>query len=99
MEGRRADGQERPILFTQKHSHSTHYLCAMMLSVNIEVCACVCFVFLNTHFLLENANVANDKAPADSAQTKHVLSKAVHLYAESNQRNCCRGLYNRVDLA
>lgn len=32
--------------------------------------------------LLEDANIAHDKAPVDSSQTKHFLSKAVHLYAE-----------------
>lgn len=36
-------------------------------------------------FLLGDANVARDKAPADGCgrQTKHFLSKAVHLHAES----------------
>lgn len=36
-------------------------------------------------FLLGDANVARDKAPADDGgpQTKHFLSKAVHLHAES----------------
>lgn len=37
-------------------------------------------------FLLEDANIAHDKAPVDSSQTKHFLSKAVHLYAELIQR-------------
>lgn len=37
-------------------------------------------------FLLEDANIAHDKAPVDSSQTKHFLSKAVHLYAEPIQR-------------
>lgn len=37
-------------------------------------------------FLLEDANITHDKAPVDSSQTKHFLSKAVHLYAEPIQR-------------
>lgn len=37
-------------------------------------------------FLLEDANIADDKAPVDSSQTKHFLSKAVHLYAQPIQR-------------
>lgn len=37
-------------------------------------------------FLLEDANIAHDKAPVDSSQTKHFPSKAVHLYAEPIQR-------------
>lgn len=36
--------------------------------------------------LLEDANIAHDKAPVDSSQTKHFLTKAVHLYAEPIQR-------------
>lgn len=47
------------------------------------------FTLTHTHrlsFLLEDANIAHDKAPVDSSQTKHFLFKAVHLYAEPIQR-------------
>lgn len=46
-------------------------------------------ILTDTHtlsFLLEDANIAHDKAPVDSSCTKHFLSKAVHLYAEPIQR-------------
>lgn len=38
--------------------------------------------------LLEDANIAHGKAPVDSSQTKHFLSKAVHLYAEPIRNGC-----------
>lgn len=69
----------------------------MMLLVNMCMCVCLSpshFLsptYLSFHTcpagpytllsLLKDANIANDKAPEDSSQTKHFLSKAVHLYA------------------
>lgn len=86
-EGRRADGQERPFLLTHEHSHSRHYLCATMLCVNMCVRLALppLTIFLiptfnryrHILFLLEDANITRDKAPGDSSETKHFLSKAV----------------------
>lgn len=85
---------------TKTHSHSRHYLCDAVcecVHVPSSLFLILCFLSFslsfhtNTHthrlsFLLEDANIAHDKAPVDSSQTKHFLFKAVHLYAEPIQR-------------
>lgn len=67
-------------------------VCATALLTFSHPPLCLFHTHANTYthsffFLLEDANIAHDKAPVDSSQTKHFPSKAVHLYAEPIQRN------------